>query len=396
MENVYELILTDDNIYGVYGVSLVSDPANEQEAIFLSKERDQFKLLSEEKKIVVCPVLVPNEKFRRKSIDNGNPGYAYFSKETIEKLEQNFFKNKYHHNSTIEHIEPIKDVYFFESWIVLDPKNDKSNVLGWELPEGTWVMSMKVENIEVWDNYIKTGKIKGFSIDSIMDKVKVVLNEDKKINLKMNKKTISEIVQMSIQKVAMQSELNKYDIVGGLSVYAESLELGSIVTDAGGMPIVDLEFLVDGMVYQTDAMGAIESIEKEEVDTETKPEVDTETDVDMEVGKDLESKPDMDGETKPEVENEDTQMETEVKPSEKELEMMDTIKNLEEKVLSLEEENGKLKAEMVIKEKELTNMSNEKPASVGIIDRPVINLSNEKPLSTIEAIQMIRKKNKNN
>lgn len=389
MENVYELILTDDNIYGVYGVSLVSDPANEKEAIFLSKERDQFKLLSEEKKIVVCPVLVPNEKFLRKSIDNGNPGYAYFSKETIEKLEQNFFKNKYHHNSTIEHIEPIKDVYFFESWLVLDPKNDKSNVLGWELPEGTWMMSMKVDNIEVWDNYIKTGKIKGFSIDSIMDKVKVVLNEDKKINLKMNKKTISEIVQMSIQKVAMQSELNKYDIVGGLSVYAESLELGSIVTDAGGMPITDLEFVVDGMVYQTDAMGAIESIEKEEV--ETKPEGETSTDVDMEVDKDLETKPDMDGETKPEVENE-----KEVKPSEKELEMMDTIKNLEEKVLSLEEENGKLKAEMVIKEKELTNMSNEKPASVGIIDRPVINLSNEKPLSTIEAIQMIRNKNKNN
>jgi hypothetical protein len=53
----------------------------------------------------------------------------------------------------------------FESWIVEDPEFDKSKKYGLEVPEGTWMVSMKVDDKDVWDNYVKDNKVFGFSIE---------------------------------------------------------------------------------------------------------------------------------------------------------------------------------------------------------------------------------------
>jgi hypothetical protein len=45
-------------------------------------------------------------------------------------------------------------------------QNDKANELGFDVPVGTWMLSMKVDNDTIWNDFIKTGKVKGFSIDS--------------------------------------------------------------------------------------------------------------------------------------------------------------------------------------------------------------------------------------
>lgn len=130
----------------------------------LSTELRDIKMSSEEKRILTSPVLLPEQDIYRNF--DGQECNVYFSAETIERLQQNFFKNHYQTNSTFEHKELLEGVYFFESWIVKDPKNDKANSLGFNVPVGTWMMSMKVENQQIWDEYVKTGKITGFSIDS--------------------------------------------------------------------------------------------------------------------------------------------------------------------------------------------------------------------------------------
>jgi hypothetical protein len=33
------------------------------------------------------------------------------------------------------------------------------------MPKGTWMVSVKVNNEEVWEEFVKTGKVKGFSIE---------------------------------------------------------------------------------------------------------------------------------------------------------------------------------------------------------------------------------------
>ena len=68
-------------------------------------------------------------------------------------------------NSTMEHQYALSGLSLVESWIVEDEVHDKSRKYGMNVPVGTWMGSVKVNNEEVWDDYVKTGKVKGFSIE---------------------------------------------------------------------------------------------------------------------------------------------------------------------------------------------------------------------------------------
>jgi len=68
-------------------------------------------------------------------------------------------------NSTLEHQYQINGLSLVESWIVEDKVHDKSVKYGMDLPLGTWVGSVKVNNDEIWNEFVKTGKVKGFSIE---------------------------------------------------------------------------------------------------------------------------------------------------------------------------------------------------------------------------------------
>jgi hypothetical protein len=48
---------------------------------------------------------------------------------------------------------------------------------------GTWFGLMKVNNDEIWNDYVKTGKVKGFSIDGVFDMEKVNLKTEINNNL---------------------------------------------------------------------------------------------------------------------------------------------------------------------------------------------------------------------
>ena len=66
---------------------------------------------------------------------------------------------------------------------------DKSRKYGLNVPVGTWMGAVKVNNQKIWDEYILEGKCKGFSIEGYfadkMEKSKVVddenLSEDEKL-----------------------------------------------------------------------------------------------------------------------------------------------------------------------------------------------------------------------
>jgi hypothetical protein len=68
-------------------------------------------------------------------------------------------------NSTLEHQYQINGLSLVESWIVEDKVHDKSVKYGMNLPLGTWVGAVKVNNDEIWNEFVKTGKVKGFSIE---------------------------------------------------------------------------------------------------------------------------------------------------------------------------------------------------------------------------------------
>jgi hypothetical protein len=65
-----------------------------------------------------------------------------------------------------------------ESWIVEDTDKDKSKLYELNVPVGTWMGTIKVNNDKIWNDFIKTGKVKGFSIEGYFaDKAKTPLSK---------------------------------------------------------------------------------------------------------------------------------------------------------------------------------------------------------------------------
>ena len=152
-----------------YAISLVESPAIEEDFIALSKEEEkvEIKLSDDEKHIVYGAVLVPDKDIYR---NNGeNEFYLSFSKESIEKMSQDFMKDYRQHEVKTDHDKIADEVCVVESWIKTDLFKDKSVALGLNetLPVGTWFCGMKVNNIETWDR-IKSGELNGFSVESMI------------------------------------------------------------------------------------------------------------------------------------------------------------------------------------------------------------------------------------
>ncbi len=162
--DVIELLIDEQNEFGgIQAVSVVEHPAIEEEFIALNSQEIKLAEVDKEKRILMGPALIPNKKIYRRSKDHEY--YIFFSEDTVRKASELFLTRGNQSNSTLEHQVELKGLTVVESWIIEDSKMDKSTSYGLNLPEGTWMISMKVNNDEVWNDYVKTGRVKGFSIE---------------------------------------------------------------------------------------------------------------------------------------------------------------------------------------------------------------------------------------
>jgi len=159
---IIELIIDEGEDNGVNAISLVKNPAIESDFLALKSDEVLLKTINDEKRLLVGALLIPNKPIMRKN-EEGNY-YIYFSKNTVEKASQKFLMNNNQHNATLEHKMPLSGMTLVESWIVENKKQDKSAYYGLDVPEGSWMGTMKVQNEETWQE-VKSGKIKGFSIE---------------------------------------------------------------------------------------------------------------------------------------------------------------------------------------------------------------------------------------
>ena len=162
--NIIELILDDnDEMTGIEAISVVENPAIEEDFIALKAEEIKLAEVDKEKRILMGAALIPNKPIYRRNGEN--EFYIFFSKETVLKASQLYLKRGNQGEATLEHQEKIKDMTVVESWLIEDEVHDKSRKYGLNMPIGTWMVSMKVDNDEIWNDYVKTGKVKGFSIE---------------------------------------------------------------------------------------------------------------------------------------------------------------------------------------------------------------------------------------
>jgi hypothetical protein len=158
----YGLGEEEDNM-GVYAVSLVSEPAIMVDFVALSKSNLLLARVEDgEKRMLYGPALIPDLPIVRYD-GNGEKYFITYSKETIEQTSQEFLKRNLHHNHTIQHQIPVNNLTVVESWVTTG-SHDKSMNYGFELPEGTWMIGVKVDDDNTWQA-VKNGEVKGFSIE---------------------------------------------------------------------------------------------------------------------------------------------------------------------------------------------------------------------------------------
>lgn len=162
--DIIELFIDEnDQFSGIQAISVVENPAIEEDFIALKNQELKLAEVDAEKKILMGAALIPNKPIYRKNTDKEY--YIYFSKKTVKKASELFLMRGNQNKSTLEHELPLQGLSVVESWIVEDEKYDKSKKYGLNAPIGTWMVAVKVNNDEVWNDFVKTGKVKGFSIE---------------------------------------------------------------------------------------------------------------------------------------------------------------------------------------------------------------------------------------
>lgn len=185
---VIELVIDEESDeIGVQAISVVNQPAVEVDFIALNKQV-MLKASDDEKRILTGVALIPSKQIYRYDEQMGEY-YIYFSKDTIEKASQLFLKESNQKNATYEHAYDFDGGIVVESWLVSDPEMDKAKHYGFDVPKGTWMISMKIENDKVWQD-VKSQKVKGFSIEGFF--------ADK---LQMNKLTKEEMLVQKIKDI---------------------------------------------------------------------------------------------------------------------------------------------------------------------------------------------------
>ena len=181
---IIELIIDENDEYsGIDAISLVEFPAIEENWVALNENKREykFKALDEDKKILIGALLVPNKMIYRK--DGKEEYYIHFTKDTVKKASELYLMRGNANNATYEHIKEVEGVSLVESWIVEDKEKDKSALYDLNLPVGTWVGAVKVNNEKLWEMAKVEGSIRGFSIEGYFaeratDRPKEQIEED--------------------------------------------------------------------------------------------------------------------------------------------------------------------------------------------------------------------------
>ena len=193
-------------------------------------------IYKKKEKKVIGMVLETNKHIYRNS--NGEEYNIVFSESTVKNLSYNFFKQNFQKNSTIEHDDnnKIEDVTFVESWIVEDKETDKQKLYGFDYPVGSWLAILKIDNDEVWNAYVKSGEVRGFSIDGLLSL--------KEVNFKSNINMSKEVLEETQKQTNILSDvLNAVK----LAFAPKEVKLGSVKTEDGQITIeYDGEELVAG------------------------------------------------------------------------------------------------------------------------------------------------------
>lgn len=174
---------------------------------FASEREKQVFFANEEKQIIYSVAMRPNKMIFRKDV-NGEPANVFFSEETVEQIQQSYFKNN---NAgkvkmNINHGEDkFEGVYPIESWIVNDPEIDKSKTLMMEdVKKGDLIIGYKIENQDVWEKFVKTGEVDGLSVEAFLD---YEINDKSNMSTEKEKSFLKKLRALFMEDMPKEEEM---------------------------------------------------------------------------------------------------------------------------------------------------------------------------------------------
>ena len=244
---LYELIFNEEKGKGCYKVSTVKDSAVETVLLKFNKEHENEVMFfaNEEKRIFYCVAARPNKLIFRKNV-NGEPAQVFYTEETVEKMQKNYFKQNGNSATNLNHdSKDVDGLYPFESWIVRDNgEYTKEHLNGFETFKGDWIMAFSVENDDVW-NECKKGNLNGLSIEAYFGYKETSINFKQETGMK--------IELMKFFKTIFGAD--PIEIATGF--WAKDKVVGTVVLDKDGNPAANAEMEIDGKKVKTDAEGKI-------------------------------------------------------------------------------------------------------------------------------------------
>ena len=204
MEIIELFIDETDEVSGIEAISVVENPAIESDFVALKQQEFKLAEVDKEKRILMGAALIPNKPIYRQSGEQEY--YIYFSQATVRKASELFFINGNQNNSTLEHELQLKGLTAVESWIV-ESEQDKSRMYDLNVPMGTWMVSMKVNNDDVWKK-VKAGEVKGFSIEGYFADKLERPNEPVKQS-KMSKEEVAEAKIEELRQLFSNQKMGK-------------------------------------------------------------------------------------------------------------------------------------------------------------------------------------------
>ena len=178
----YEIVIDEFDETGISLISLVQDPAIIVKGMaFNNNSMMSFKQVDDDKQIIIGPALIPDMKIYRED-DKFGQYYVTFSKETIAKMVEKFNKYGSNRKINIDHSNMMVDAFIIEDWLTEDLVYDKSRKYGIEVPVGTYMIMVKIEDKEFWQNEVKDNGKFGFSIEGMLGQQLVSLSKEASID----------------------------------------------------------------------------------------------------------------------------------------------------------------------------------------------------------------------
>ena len=161
----------EDELQGIYAISLVRHPAVKEDFICLSSENvvGEIKLsaFDHSKHIISGVALLADTPIKRFSPAEGGTYYITFPKDEIRKIVEKVFVSGGLNNINLQHdSEQLVNnkMNLIESYII-DRERGISPVEFQNVTDGSWIVSYKITDDALWEEIVNGSELNGFSIE---------------------------------------------------------------------------------------------------------------------------------------------------------------------------------------------------------------------------------------